>query len=191
MKRSMQKVQQGFTLIELMIVVAIIGILAAVALPAYQDYTIRAKVTEGIVLGSSAKIIVADNASNATADANGGLFAGMPTGNAGTPTACAAAGNCVMQVSVAGANLTKNVIGITGATGTGLITVAYTAALVPAANNTLLLNPSSNGALLAAGTPPTGAIVWTCYANGKAAVDGFAGIAAATLLGKFAPAECR
>ena len=53
MKRSMQKVQKGFTLIELMIVVAIIGILAAVALPAYQDYTVRAKVSE-VILGVSA-----------------------------------------------------------------------------------------------------------------------------------------
>ena len=59
MKRSMQK---GFTLIELMIVVAIIGILAAVALPAYQDYTVRAKVTEVILAASSAKTAVAESA---------------------------------------------------------------------------------------------------------------------------------
>jgi type IV pilus assembly protein PilA len=58
-KRSIQK---GFTLIELMIVVAIIGILAAVALPAYQDYTVRAKVTEVILAGSSGKTAVAEAA---------------------------------------------------------------------------------------------------------------------------------
>ncbi|MDO8455282.1 MAG: pilin [Burkholderiaceae bacterium] len=62
MKRSMQKVQKGFTLIELMIVVAIIGILAAVALPAYQDYTVRAKVSEIILAGSSAKTAVSEAA---------------------------------------------------------------------------------------------------------------------------------
>ncbi|MFZ5580915.1 MAG: pilin [Pseudomonadota bacterium] len=56
----MKKAQQGFTLIELMIVVAIIGILAAIALPAYQDYTVRAKVSEGAVAASALKVGVTD-----------------------------------------------------------------------------------------------------------------------------------
>jgi type IV pilus assembly protein PilA len=56
----MKKIQHGFTLIELMIVVAIIGILAAVALPAYQDYTVRAKVSEVVLAASSAKSAVAE-----------------------------------------------------------------------------------------------------------------------------------
>ncbi len=56
----MKKVQQGFTLIELMIVVAIIGILAAIAIPAYQDYTIRAQVSEGLNLAGAAKAAVSE-----------------------------------------------------------------------------------------------------------------------------------
>ena len=60
----MKQLQKGFTLIELMIVVAIIGILAAIAIPAYQDYTIRAQVSEGMILAAAAKTAISETFSN-------------------------------------------------------------------------------------------------------------------------------
>ena len=179
MKRSLQK---GFTLIELMIVVAIIGILAAVALPAYQDYTIRARVTEGLVLGGSLKNVVADNAADGAPNAAGGLFKGIPT-NAGSTTFCSAGGTC--QLNGAGP-ISKSVNTITGTTTNGMISILTNA---NAGAGTLQLWPSSNGAVLAAGTIPVSTIVWTCYAAGKAAINGATN--GATLLAKYAPAECR
>ena len=177
------KMQKGFTLIELMIVVAIIGILAAVALPAYQDYTIRAKVTEGLVLAAELKVSVADNSANASPASTGGLFAGMATGTDTTPTTCSISGLCTRTAP------TKNILALLGTTTNGLISIIYSTAIAPTASSVLELWPSSNGALLAAGTPPTGPLVWTCYTAGKAAVNGATN--GATLLAKFAPAECR
>lgn len=71
----MLKNQKGFTLIELMIVVAIIGILAAIAIPAYQDYTVRARVSEAIVLASGAKATIGENIAS-----NNGIGAGTCAG---------------------------------------------------------------------------------------------------------------
>lgn len=95
----MKKVQQGFTLIELMIVVAIIGILAAIAVPAYQDYTIRAQVSEGINLMAGAKNGVADFW------ADRGTY---PVDNAaaGVPASASITGSYVSSVAVANGVIT-------------------------------------------------------------------------------------
>jgi type IV pilus assembly protein PilA len=132
----MKRVQQGFTLIELMIVVAIIGILAAVALPAYQDYTVRAKVTECFSLASGAKTTVAENAANAAADLSAGYTPPSATG------ACE-------SIAVDGA--------------TGVITATTTAA---AGAGTFTLTPEAPlGTAIAAATVPGDAIAWVCAAG--------------------------
>ena len=182
MKRAIQK---GFTLIELMIVVAIIGILAAVALPAYQDYTVRARVSEGLVLGSGLKLVVADNASNGTLAAEGGLFKSMPTNAAGT-TFC---GGSDVTCSLNGGVAAKSVDTIVGTTANGMIAVTYQTNVAASGANLLQIWPSASGAVLAAGTIPTSTLVWTCYTAGKTAINGATN--GATLLQKFAPAECR
>ena len=113
MKRSMQMVQKGFTLIELMIVVAIIGILAAVALPAYQDYTNRAKVSEVIIMASPAKLAVAETTSSlgalgsVTASNNGYLFPGATKYVSGVTVA--ATGGVITAVSII-PNATGNIV---------------------------------------------------------------------------------
>ncbi len=91
----MNKLQQGFTLIELMIVVAIIGILAAIAIPAYQDYTIRAQVSEGMNLAAAAKAAVAEDFLNEGAAPVNRTDAGM------TATATDTQGKYVASVNVA------------------------------------------------------------------------------------------
>ena len=173
-------IQQGFTLIELMIVVAIIGILAAVALPAYQDYTIRAKVTEGLSLASAIK---ADMSSSYAAD-------GMPG------VAAYAA-----QVALAPPQ-SKYVTGIAITAATGVVTITYNSANVGnavAANSTLRLTPYLAAAgvapvqLAAAPAGATGSVDWACASTSNVAATnrGLLAPVAGTLNPRFAPAECK
>jgi len=174
MKAQMQK---GFTLIELMIVVAIIGILAAIALPAYQDYTARAKVSEALVAASSPKSLISEAFQS---DSLAGI------------TAAATEYNGRAQAE----KQSKVVNDIQIDTATGVITVTLesaTQAGLPndAAGTTITFSPNVQGALPAAGA--SGAIDWACatLTNTTATARGLAVGSAGTLPAKYAPSECR
>jgi len=114
----MKKAQQGFTLIELMIVVAIIGILAAIALPAYQDYTVRTRVSELLTAASGAKATVSENIANMGA---------IQTGS------------CKGVTAVTSSSAFKSLASLSCTDATGIITVTGTSA---AKNVSLTLTPS-------------------------------------------------
>ncbi len=132
---SRPKTQGGFTLIELMIVVAIIGILAAVAIPAYQDYVVRARVANALTLANTAKGAVWENALIGSADLGLGYT------------------NLV--------NPTDEITALDIDSNNGRITITFNARVEAGA--VLVLAPSSGGAPLVAGTVAQQAITWVCH----------------------------
>lgn len=192
----MKQIQKGFTLIELMIVVAIIGILAAVALPAYQDYTIRSRVTEGLQLVADAKQAVAQN--NATA---ADLLAAANTFNAQAGGA-GATSKYVQTIQITpAAGATQGIITVTFKEGN----VGVTAAANQLAFAPYVVTAAGAGGASALGTNQqlgtaignvTGTLDWACTSATlqTATARVYTPLPAAPaqgLLAKYAPNECR
>jgi type IV pilus assembly protein PilA len=167
----------GFTLVELMIVLAIVGVVAAYAIPAYQDYLARSRVGEGLSLAAAARLAVAENATSGSAFGSG----------------------CVAPLP------TRNVESIAIDDDSGEIAIRYTARVAPAGSETLVLVPSAPDdamtptarVALTKGAVQVGSLTWECFASGKtssslpAPGSGPTPGESATLPPNVAPPECR
>ena len=170
-KAFLKRSQHGFTLIELMIVVAIVGILAAIAVPAYQNYVTRSRVTEGLMLAASAKTTVAENA-----------LAGVPFDQG--------------YASDTKATRYVQARGIVISQETGEIHIKYTDAVAKDKENILVLKPTTDDVALSgtstSSVRPTGPIRWDCYAEGATVRVGTSELETTpSLAANVAPSECR
>lgn len=185
MRNARRAAQKGFTLIELMIVVAIIGILAAVALPAYQDYTVRAKLTEAIIAASSPKSLMSEAFQT---DGISGMVNAAAAFNATAATDASKKSKYVKSIAIDPGTPYSIVVAIeAGAAAKNGLPQGIDGQTIRFSPNVQKVVPTATGA------GSTGAIDWACtsIANKTATDRGLGNKTAGTLLAKYVPSECK